>query len=406
MTRTEATDILIVGGGIPGLTLAVLLARIGVAVTLVDAQSPAPEKPGSRTSALMTGSVNILKAAGIGADIFSQGAIMTGLAIVDDSAHGKDPMKIMFEAADIGQDFFAINMPNYIVRNELLAIAQTLDKLRLHAPARLTDYDTDDHGVTARFDGAPAIKARLIVGADGRDSQTRQQAGIATWERDYGQSAITCVIDHTLPHRNISTEFHRPGGPFTLVPLPGNRSSVVWVDFTAQTEQFMRMSQSACRQALQDRSQGLLGEVTLASPLQCWPLKGLKAKTLTARRTALIAEAAHVLHPLGAQGLNLSLRDTAVLAEILADALRLGQDPGSRATLHAYETNRQRDVSLRVTGTDMLTRMVSNNLPFLRHARILGLKTLENITPLRDLIMREGMAPQDTGSRLAAGRGL
>jgi len=407
MHTGKTTDILIVGGGIPGLTLSVLLAGIGVNVALVDTQAPVPTHNAndSRTSALMAGSVNILKATQVWDECAPYGSIITGLSIIDDNGK-KDPVQVTFHSTDIGQDYFAYNMPNHMTRNALLARAATLPSLTIYAPAKLQNYTADAFGISAQFEGAPDIRARLIIGADGRASTTRAQAGIDVWERDYGQRAITCLISHTLPHNNISTEFHRPGGPFTLVPLTGNRSSIVWVDFADKVDDFIRMNKSVCQQALQDRSRGILGEITLETSLQSWPLHALKAKSFTASRTALIAEAAHVLHPLGAQGLNLSLRDAASLAEILADGLRLGQDPGSQALLHAYEIQRQQDVNLRVLGTDTLTRMVSNNIPVLRNMRRLGLKTLETISPLRDMIMREGMAPQKAGSRLALGKAL
>lgn len=405
----QMAELIIAGGGVPGLALAALLAPLGIGIVLADKNPPPPlEKsaPDGRTSALMQGSVNILKATGAWDACAPYGEPLKTLRIIDDSA-GQDgePVKIDFKAPEIRRDAFGVNMPNNPLRAALFAKVKKLKNVRL-LTAALEDFSADDFGVTARFDDGSAVRARLIAAADGRGSTVRRLAGINVWERDYGQKAITCLIGHSKPHHNISTEFHRPSGPFTLVPLPGDVSSVVWVDFTEPAERYTAMSRHAFERALQENSRGILGKISLITPPQAWPLRALKAKNLTARRTALLAEAAHVLHPLGAQGLNLSLRDVAALAEILVDALRLGLDPGSKAVLDQYEKRRSRDVLGRVIGTDGLNRMVSNNYGFARALRKLGLQTLDQVTPLKEFTMRQGLAPQMDDSRLARGESL
>lgn len=405
MAKSErSTDILITGGGVPGLALAALLGQAGIGVLVAD-RAPAPAlqsvKADGRTAALMQGSVNILQASGAWERARKFGEELQTLRIIDDSGAG-EPVRAEFCADEIGLPAFGVNMPNEPLR---AALGETVKEIRnvTVLNAALAGFEADAFGVRAHFAGGETVSAKLIVGADGRKSLTRELAGIKVWQRDYGQHAITCLIDHTEPHGNVSTEFHRPSGPFTLVPLPGNRSSVVWVDYDAEAAEFMGLSRHAFTRALQERSRDLLGKVTLATEPQSCPLAALKAKKLTGRRVALIAEAAHVLHPMGAQGLNLSLRDVAALAEVIADSLRVGLDPGSASVLAQYEARRRQDVLSRVIGTDGLTRMVSNDLGLLRGLRRTGLKVLNNVTPLRELAMHQGLAPTLDDSRLAKG---
>ena len=363
--KTKRADVIISGAGTPGATLALLLAQLELSVALID---PAPPKaddktPDTRTSALMKGSVNILRATGAWDDCEAMGGVMRGITLTDDSDQSRDPAGVTFKSADIGQDFFSVNMPNAPLRAALIEKIRRNKLISFHAPVKLVDFKTDDTGVTAILDDGTEIRASLIVGADGRTSQVRKISGIAHTEHDYGQHAITCLIDHTRGHDNISTEFHRPGGPFTLVPLPGNRSSIVWVEYAEDADKFMRLPRDLFEKSLQDRTKNILGQITLVAGPQSYPLKHLKSENLTAPRAALIAEAAHVLHPLGAQGLNLSLRDAAALAEIIADMMRVGLDIGGKQTLIAYEKHRRGDIAFRAKGTDILSRLISTTSP-------------------------------------------
>ena len=406
-------DILIIGGGVPGLALAALLAPLGIKIALADRHKPPPLAEASldgRTAALMQGSVNIVKATGAWDLAAPYGAALETLRIIDDSAGREEkPVQIEFEAPEIHLDAFGVNMPNGPLRAALGEIVAALDNVTL-IEAGMETYSADDFKVHARFENGDEVSAKLIVGADGRNSPTRELAGIGVWERDYKQQAITCLIGHTKSHRHVSTEYHRPSGPFTLVPMPNNKdgfqSSVVWVDYAEEAARYIAMSKHAFERALQERSRGLLGQISLVTPPHSWPLKALKAKAMTAKRVALMAESAHVIHPMGAQGLNLSLRDTAALAEIIADAMRLGLDPGSKTVLDQYAARRRQDVLSRVIGTDGLNRMVSNNYGLTRRLRKLGLKTLEHVTPLREFTMQQGIAPMDQDGRLAKGEAL
>jgi 2-octaprenyl-6-methoxyphenol hydroxylase len=400
-------DVVISGGGVPGLTLAALLADLGLEIVVLDPHPPTrlkDIKPDGRTAALMAGSVNILRATGAWDLCAPHGAPLNTLRIIESATARAD-----FSADDIGLPYFGINMPNNLQRAALYEIILKKKNITFLCPTTLQDFTADDVGVSVTLDEngtTQTLRARILVGADGRNSTVREQAGIEMRDHDYGQRAITCIISHSKPHDNISTEFHRPGGPFTIVPLPGNQSSIVWVEYADDADNFLKLRREDFVNALQDRTENLIGRVEMVTPPQSWPLQSLHAKSLTAPRIALIAEAAHVLHPLGAQGLNLSLRDAATLAEEIADAARSGLDIGSHATLHRYEFRRRADIQTRLLGTDSLNRMVSNNIGLLRTLRSIGLKTIDSITPLRRFAMNEGVVPGYDDSRLSRGESL
>jgi 2-octaprenyl-6-methoxyphenol hydroxylase len=393
MAQVIKTDIIICGAGTPGLTLAALLGGIGVDVALID---PAPfaagKKPDTRTAALMAGSVNVLKSAGCD----PQGAPLETLRIIDDN--GKR-IQTEFRAHEIGLPWFAINVANNALRDALAGHVSAIKNVNCFIPAKLADAAVDAAGVMAKLDDGRVIRGRLLIGADGRESAVRRIAGIACRAHDFGQKAVTCLLSHSKPHDNVSTEFHRPAGPFTLVPMPGKNSSLVWVEKSADADAYM---QGDVRAAIEEKSAGLLGRIELSSAPAIWKLQSLQAKSLTAPRIALMAEAAHVLHPVGAQGLNLSLRDAAALAEIIADALRAGQDAGSAAVLEAYERRRRADILTRTAGTESLSNLMTSRTPLIKQMRRGGLRAVSTLPPLRRFAMQEGLAPT-MDSRLAAG---
>ncbi len=402
------TKALIIGGGAPGLSLGILLAEAGLDTALVELRDLPKGKlpaPGTRTAALMDSSINIVKACGVWDDIKDLISPLKTLSIIDDSSSNIDPLRIDFQAKEAGLDAFGYNVPNNILHSALSNKASKTKNLQLFAPARVTDIQTDPHVIVTLEDGQ-AIEADILIGADGRGSIVRKQAGIETTIEDYGQSAITCLLSHTKEHHDNSVEHHRPGGPFTFVPMKGKQSALVWVEKTEDAKKYLSLKKAELVQTIQDKSNGLLGKITLASDPESWPLKLLYAKHLTAQRTALVAEAAHVMSPIGAQGLNLSLRDVAALAEELIDAARLGQDIGSDAVLRKYEKRRRIDLTSRIYGVDTFNKVVSNNLVFLRGFRRAGLRTLDAIPPLKKLAMHQGLVPALDDARLLRGETL
>lgn len=404
---TKQTDILIIGGGIAGLTLASLLADLGIDICLVEPFPPKAFKdtaPTGRTVALMQSSLNILKPTGAWEHMQAFANPLETMRIIDVSVQNKAPLESAFSAHEIGYDCYGYNIPNAPLRAALYEIVQKKKSVTIiNAP--FEDYK--DHGghIIATLGGAD-IKARLIVGADGRNSPVRGAAGIEVKRNDYDQAAMTCVVNHSKSHNNISTEFHRPAGPLAFVPLPGNQSSVVWVESKSRADEILKLKKQDFTEKLESLSHNILGGLTLEIGPECWPLSSITAQDLTAPRCALVAEAAHVMSPITAQGLNLSLRDIAALAETIADALRLGLDPGSKSILDQYAKRRRLDIGTRTAGVDRMNRIVSNDIDAVKDLRRAGLKTLERIPPLKRFAMRQGLAPQYDQGRLARGEAL
>lgn len=397
-------DILIIGGGIPGLTLAAYAEQIGLQTGIVDPSLSVPKtiELSGRTAAIMHGPLNLIKTLGVWENIKDKCSALKTLRIIDDSIEGKQPTKIDFRAHEIGLEEFGFNVPQNVLRQALLKYLQATKDIRFFETT-LHDFVVQDAFVQARTKDRKDIQAKLIIGADGKNSVTRNMAGIDAKEHDYGQRAITCLLNHTEAHDFISTEFHRSGGPFTLVPMPGKTSSLVWVEKEKDAQHFLRLDKADFVQALQQRSKNILGDITLKTKPESWPLKSVLAKTYIVPRVALMAEAAHAMSPIGAQGLNLSLRDVASLAEILKEAATNGEDIGKNSVLNRYETQRKADIETRVGGIHMLNLAVANHSKLLSLARQSGLNILKNVAPIKQFAMLRGLKPNFNDSRLLRG---
>ncbi|MGB4057407.1 MAG: UbiH/UbiF/VisC/COQ6 family ubiquinone biosynthesis hydroxylase [Alphaproteobacteria bacterium] len=396
------SDVLIAGGGIAGLTLGVLLSSAGLDVHLIDMSPPSPnDMPSGRTVALMESSINVLRASGIWDQISPHATPLKTMRIVDESGTEAE-----FNALEIGMEQYGYNIPNSLLRRTLYNAAKKSKTLTLHVPNALKNYEIEENGALCVLENGTNLHTRIIIGADGRNSAVRRISGIQCTDHDYNQSAITCLIAHSHSHNNTATEFHRPGGPIALVPMPGNMSSVVWIEPTTRADEYMRLKKNEFTQALQEKTQDILGGITLESPPECWPLKTLKAKKLTAARVAIMAEAAHVMSPVTAQGLNLSLRDVAALAETIIDAARAGLDIGSELPLSRYEKRRRLDIHTRVFGVDGMNKIVSTEAGFLKGLRRAGLRIVDSALPLKKTAMRIGLAPAIDAGRLVRGETL
>lgn len=397
----KTRDVIISGGGIPGLTLGCLLAQAGLEVCVIDpATLPSPEavKPTGRTSALMEDSLAILDQAGLWSKVEAQSTDLRHLAIIDKVQHAT------FSSDEIDKPRFGSNIVNGLLLAHAAATFKALPTATLiHSTVR--DFQIETSGVVVELANGDTLKAPLLVGADGRNSIVRIASGIVSREHDYDQMALTALLSHTKPHHHTSTEFHRPGGPFTLVPMPGNSSSLVWLDRRDTIEQMLRLNKKDLELRIQDLSQNLLGEITLQTSPEAWPLKVMQAKSYTAPRAVLIAESAHVLSPIGAQGLNLSLRDVKALATTLLHARSCGLDIGSPAVLKKYAATRDMDISLRVAGSHLFNEIVATHSPTLSSLRELGLRIVSSVTPLRKLAMQEGLtSDQSIHQSSASGR--
>lgn len=382
-------QITIIGAGIPGLTAALILADIGCVVNVVEHRAlptPSDIKPTTRTAAIMQGSLEVIVRTGVWDSFRSKATALENLTVIDDSRfpRGIDSMvKQTFASSEIGQDVFGYNVPLLDLTVALAERAKAHKGITIH----------ENEAVTKDY--ALVTQADLVIGADGRNSAVRTWSGINATQKRYDQSAITCVISHTLPHGNTSTEFHRSGGPCTFVPHGVNQSAVVWVENHDDAEKFTHLPKQALIAALQERSRGVLGQIDLVVEPEMCPLMTLKADRLIAPKTLLMAEAAHVVSPIGAQGLNLSLRDVGAVIDMVENAMRLGQDIGSTTMLGQYERARRKDIMTRTFGIDRFHQLVANDNPLIAGLRRLGLKMVGLPSPIRGFMMEHGLSPQD-----------
>lgn len=394
---TPDCDILISGGGVAGLTAAATLGAAGFHVLCVDPAPPVTDEtaPGAdlRTTAFLQPSQALLEEAGIWARLAPHATPLATMRIVD--AGGAEPVARVsrdFDSAELGDAPFAWNLPNWLLRREIAARIDELPSVELRTATGFDAMTTRTDSAHVRLTDGTRLSARLVIGADGRDSPVRTAAGIGARTWRYGQKAVTFAVTHDMPHDNVSTEVHRHGGPFTLVPLPdhGGRpcSAVVWMVPGAEAARLLALSDDAFAAEATERSAGLFGTLALASPRNAWPMIARLADRMSAERTALMAEAAHVVPPIGAQGLNMSLADLATLRDL---ATARPEGLGDRQMLDSYHRRRHREVALRVRGVDALNRASMADMPLLRDLRATGIRALHGITPVRRTLMRLGL---------------
>lgn len=392
-----STDIFISGGGVAGLTAAAAFGSAGFSVICVDPAPPVTEADGAgadlRTTAFLQPAITTLAAAGLWDRLAPHAAALQIMRIVDAGGETPDPRLTKdFDAAEISDLPFGWNLPNWLLRREMVARLADLPTVDFRPGigfARMLTRETE--ALVSLTDGS-TLSARLVIAADGRASPVRGSVGIGVRTMRYGQRALAFAVGHDLPHTNVSTEVHRSGGPFTLVPLPDRNgkpaSAVVWMESGPEIARLAALPTPAFEAEMTARSAGVLGPLTLASRLTQWPIISQIADRMSGPRTALLAEAAHVVPPIGAQGLNMSLADLATLLD-LATANRA--DLGSPAMLDTYHRKRHLEVQARVTGIDLLNRASMAGSPALRDLRARALDLLYSATPVRRTLMKAGL---------------
>jgi len=399
---TDRPSVIVVGGGPAGLTAAITLASAGLATVLVGKR---PARPDHRTTALFAGSVTALETLGVWPLCAAQASPLKTMRIVDDTGRLWRAPEVKFDADEIDLDVFGYNIENFHLVAALEQRAGALPSLRL-IEDEVRSVTPGDDAVTVTLKSGAEVSAPLLIAADGRRSLCRAAAGIAVDERDYKQVAVTACLKHTRPHRGTSTEFHTVSGPFTLVPLPGLRSSLVWVLDPAQAEVIAALDDAELAAEIERASHSILGKITIEPGRGVFPLSVATAKRFGDRRIALVGEAAHVIPPIGAQGLNLGLRDAASIGELAVEAHRDSRDIGGSDVLAAYEKMRRADVGTRTLAIDLLNRTLLTDFLPVQGMRGLGLYMIDRIGPLRRAVMREGVQPAAAQPRLMRGEAL
>lgn len=427
MNATDAADaapvaeitaeVAVLGGGLAGLTLAIALAGAGVPTVCIDRDSPERQSGDEfdiRTTALSYGSMQVLQAAGAWRHMAEQAGPILDIRVADQFS----PLFVHYDHRDLEVDGenrpFGWIVDNRDIRRALFARAAELPNLTHLAPAAAAGIE---QGAAGAPEGAPkgaavrltdgrVVRARLLVGADGRKSLVRESAGIGVRQWRYDQTAIVCTIRHSAPNRGVAVEHFLPDGPFAVLPMTDNRCSIVWSERKQWADAYINMPEDQFVAELQRRSGGYLGDIELLTKREGWPLSALLADRFVADRVALVGEAAHAIHPIAGQGLNLSLRDVAALAETVADAWRLGLDVGGVETLARYQRWRRFDTMTLAAVCDGLVHLFSNNFGPVRLARDLGLAAVNRLPPLKRLFMRHAMGIVGELPRMVRGAAL
>ncbi|WP_083545561.1 FAD-dependent monooxygenase [Sulfitobacter alexandrii] len=404
------TDIAIVGGGLNGPVLALALASAGLKVTLIDRLNVKLRRNAAfdgRSYALALSSTRMLAGLGLWQGIADKAQPMLEIKVTDGRAgEGPSPFFMHFDHAEIEEGPMGYMVEDRHLRRHLLDAVASDDRITQLNGETVTGQAVDATGASLTLAGKGTLRARLVVGADGRGTGTGRRAGIRRVEWSYGQTALVCAIEHEAPHHGVAHQLFMPPGPLAILPLTGNRSSIVWSESDTAARRIDALPDSAYLDVLRPRVGDFMGAIKLAGARYSYPLGLSLAMQMTAPRIALVGDAAHGVHPIAGQGLNAGLRDVAALAEVIADARRRGEDIGSEAALARFQEWRRFDNATLALATDSFNRLFSNDNPLVRMARDIGMATVNALPGLRRGFIREAAGLTGDLPRLMQGKSL
>lgn len=406
----ETYDAIIVGGGPNGLAMALALggvaARPKAKVLVVDARDPrsfAAAGNDTRGSALTQATQNVFKAFGCWRDLEPHVAEMRDIIVTDGDGHHADRPALLSFASGPSRKSAAVITENCHINAALMAAVERAPDIEVRGGVTVTEISTVGGKAELRFADGSGARALLLIGADGRNSFVRQHLGIAVAGHSDGQTALTFSVAHSLPHGHRAEEHFSPTGVFALLPLPGNRSSVVWGTSPEHAAELMAMDDAAFEAALAVRVGGHLGSLKLEGKRQSYPLQRQVARAITGPRSALVGDAAHVIHPLAGLGLNLGFKDVAALADCVSDALRRGEDHGGVPVLERYESWRRFDIASTIAGMEGMSALFVNDWPMLKNLRRAGLQLVDKMPAVKSALMTEAAGMTGTLPRLMRG---
>ncbi|MGB5560127.1 MAG: FAD-dependent monooxygenase [Paracoccaceae bacterium] len=402
------TDILIAGSGLNGSALALALAGVGFSVTVVD-PIPATDKQSDsfdgRGYALALASQRLLQALGVWPSVSGQSQPILQIKVTDGRpGEGPSPFVLEFDHAEIEEGPMGYMIEDRYLRRALMQAMGASDAITQISQDSVIAQNVDSSGVTLTLRSGKTLRAGLLIGCDGRKSGTAERAGIKRTGWSYGQTALVCAIGHEKPHHGIAHQFFMPPGPLAILPLPGNRSSIVWTETTAEAARIQALNDADYLDVLRPRFGDFLGRIELAGKRFSYPLDLTLANAFVAERVALVGDAAHGVHPIAGQGLNAGLKDVAALAEVLALARRRGEDFGRIDALTRYQQWRRFDTATLAAATDAFNRLFSNDNGILRLGRDLGIGLVNSLPGLRRKFIREAAGLTGDLPKLLQGR--